>query len=292
MFAANYLFIMINQISKNLAEVFKDVDAHQNIAGIMVSHATNSMDIRGFALDGIDFSGAIKILDIGCGFGFFTRALRGRTNSGATITGVDCHQQYRDAYLNSCNQAEINGKFIGECISSIQRIKSNTIDVILCSYALYFFPEILPQVSRILKDDGVFVAITHSENHLQEIGSHVKKVFSSNEIKFLEVLPYKALADKFSGENGRKILTPWFGRIQAKAYKNSLIFSKADFSDLEAYLRFKQSFFIPDKQPDAAKLIAMLLDLFKHDLIKTGKVEISKNDNIFTCTKPLMKGRA
>ena len=283
---------MINQISKDLAEVFNDVDAHQKIAGILMSRATNSKDIREIALGEIDFSDYNKILDLGCGFGFFTRALQGRINPDAVVTGIDCHRQYKDSYLDSCNHAGISGKLIGECTTSIRRIKSNSIDVILCSYALYFFPEILPQVSRILKSDGVFVAITHSKNHLHEIGTHVKKVLSSNKVKSVKLLPYEVLVDKFSGENGRKLLAPWFEKIQAKAYKNSLIFKEADFTDLEAYLKFKQPFFIPANRPDAGKLIANILDLFKHDIIKTGKVGISKDDEIFICTKPLMKGNS
>ncbi|OQX82032.1 MAG: hypothetical protein B6D64_01205 [Bacteroidetes bacterium 4484_276] len=283
---------MLNKTSKTLAEVFKDVGSHQKINGIIKNHLTNQSDIREIALGGIDFLNAIKILDLGCGFGFFTQALRGKTNPQAKITGIDCHTQYRESYLDSCKYAGIEGRFIGECINSIRRIKSNSIDLILCSFALYFFPEIISQISRILKDDGVFVTITHGGPHMHQIGSHVKKAISANDLDYSDDLPFEILMNIFSGENGEGLLAPWFGNVRAKDYKNSLIFREAGFTDLEAYLRFKQSFFIPAGQPETEKLIAMVLDLFKQDIIKNGIVEISKDDKIFTCTNPLMKGNA
>jgi SAM-dependent methyltransferase len=283
---------MINQTSNDLAEVFKDVDAHQKIAGIMVNHATNSKDIRKVALDGIDLSNVQQILDLGCGFGFFTRALLGIVNSGAKITGIDCHPQNRDFYLDSTKKAEIDGKFIGECITSVRRIKTNTIDLILCSYALYFFPEILPQISRILKDDGIFIVITHNRNHLIEIGSRVKQLVRANDEGPISELPYEVLINKFSGENGELLLKPWFEKIKKEEYKNSLIFQKDEMADLELYLKFKHSFFIPEKEPDKETLFIKVVDYFKGHLEEFGKFEISKNDVIFICTKPLMKGGA
>ena len=283
---------MINQISKDLAEVFRDVDAHKKIAGIMTGHATNSKDIRKVALDGIDLSNVQQILDLGCGFGFFTRALRGRINKGAKITGIDCHPQNRDFYLEASKQAEISGKFIGECITSVRRIKTNTIDLILCSYALYFFPEILPQISRILKDDGVFIVITHNRNHLIEIGSRVKQLLRANDEGLISELPYEVLIDKFSGENGEHLLEPWFKKIKKEEYKNSLVFHKDEMADLELYLKFKHSFFIPEKEPDKETLFIKVVGYFKGHLEEFGKLDISKNDVIYICTKPLIKGRA
>lgn len=127
---------------------------------------------------------------------------------------------------------------------------------------------------------------------MHQIGSLVKKVILAVDTDYSNDLPFEVLMNNFSGKNGEGLLAPWFGSIETKGYKNSLLFKERDFSDLEDYLRFKQSFFIPTEQPGKEKLIAMVIDRFKQDIIRTGKVEISKDDDIFTCTKPLMKGRA
>lgn len=278
---------MLNQTSKELAEVFGDVRTHQKINDIIRKYNSNHDDIREMALDKFNLSEALTILDLGCAFGFFTRALRRKTNPEAKITGIDCHPQYHDSYLDSCRLAEIDGKFIGECITSIRRIRSNTIDLILCSYALYFFPEILPHISRILKNDGLFIAITHSSRHLYELGAQVKNVLSRSG----DSLPYEVLIDGFSAENGLDLLLPWFEDVQYENFPNTLVFNKTDVADFEAYLRFKQSFFIPQSAPERKKQLALLIDYFKGYFSETKQFVISKSDAIFYCRKPLMKGK-
>jgi len=282
---------MIDQASKDLAEVFRDVEMHQKINGIIRNRTTNAGDIRESALKGFGFSNVKTILDLGCGFGFFTRMLKGRTVPEAKITGIDCHPGYRDSYLDSCRHAEIMGEFIGECITSIRRIKSNTIDLILCSYALYFFPEILPQISRILKDNGTFITITHSRYHLRELGLLVKGVLSDFNFNQTDELPYETLIEKFSAENGIGLLKPWFGSIQTEKHPNSLVFTRNDIAELEAYLRFKPSFFIPETGPEKEEFISLVLDSFKEVMKEDQQLSISKNDIIFSCNVPLMKGR-
>ena len=71
-----------------LANVFKDAKKHQEIAGIIKDHLQPKTDIRQLALDGLDLSSSKRILDLGCGFGFFTEALKGRVSNDAIITGV------------------------------------------------------------------------------------------------------------------------------------------------------------------------------------------------------------
>lgn len=48
--------------------------------------------------------------------------------------------------------------------------------MVLCSYAMYFFPEIIPEVSRILKNDGVFIVITHATPHLHQFSDFVRAI--------------------------------------------------------------------------------------------------------------------
>lgn len=273
-----------------LAEVFKDVKKHRDINCIVKGHLTNKTDVREMALNGIDLSAPKFFLDLGCGFGFFTEALRGKVNPDASITGIDCHPEYRDMYLNTCKQSGINGRFAGECTSSIRKMRSNSIDFILCSFALYFFPEIIPDISRILKADGTLVAITHSHPHMHEIGDAVRRVIYAEQENRIDALSFEILIDNFSGGNGEQLLSPWFGEIKAIEYQNSLVFGKENFMDFDKYFRFKQSFFIPPEHPGKENLIKSILAEFRNYVENNGHIEISKNDRIFVCGKPVNKG--
>ncbi len=105
--------MILNQTTKELAEVFMDVETHLKINNIIQNHSSNPQDIRAIALEGIDFSQAEKLLDLGCGFGFFSQALKGKIIPQARVTGIDCHSGYRDFYIDLCKKAGIEGSLIG-----------------------------------------------------------------------------------------------------------------------------------------------------------------------------------
>ena len=71
-------------------------------------------------------------------------------------------------------------------------------DLVICAYSLYFFPGILPEVKRILRNGGSFVVITHSETMLEE-GK-----------RFFDFKNLRTVIEKFSAENGEAILRKYF----------------------------------------------------------------------------------
>ncbi|MEN8226360.1 MAG: class I SAM-dependent methyltransferase, partial [Bacteroidota bacterium] len=152
----------------SLAKVFKDAGKHREVAGIIRKHLTDDIDIRQQALNGLDLSGAKRILDLGCGYGFFSEALKDRVHKDAQLTGIDRYPEYEWFYFQSCANAGISADFYSDGIHAVEKLKNNTYDLILCSYAMYFFPEIIKRISRILKVDGHFIAITHAIPHIPE----------------------------------------------------------------------------------------------------------------------------
>ena len=170
----------MNLLNKqDLVETFTDTKMHETVAGIIYKQSTNKLDVRAVALDGLQFQNAKTILDLGCGFGFFTRSLKDRVNTEANILGIDQCADYQNAYHNSSVIAGLKGDFKGAGAEYLHDLPSNSFDLIICSYALYFFPEIIPQISRILEPTGIFVTITHSDNHLFELFSLVKNAFKT-----------------------------------------------------------------------------------------------------------------
>lgn len=274
------------KIAKKLAQVFNDVDSHVFLAKLIQSHLVEKMDIRELALKGLDFSGVHEMIDLGCGFGFFTKGLKNHVSNETKITGVDFHSKYKQHYLNACKEVGLYGNFLPDGISILKSIEANTFDLALCSYALYFFPDYIDQIARIIKHDGTFVAITHSAPHMIEFTSYVKKTLKNSGFNITDPLPYEELIAQFSNENGKEMLLPWFRNVECKEIKSSLLFRNEDFPDFEKYIRFKQSFFIPGNNHEAELLTEILLEKIKFDLQNSGEMKISKEDIIFICTGP------
>lgn len=270
-------------IRKNLAKVFNDTESHLKVAKIICDHLINFQDIRSIALKGVDFTNVRNILDLGCGFGYFTRGLKGKVHPQANITGIDCHSKYKQLYLKACSETEIQGKFMSDGISVINSFKPKSADLILCSYALYFFPEYIEQISRILKDDGTFVVITHAQPHMKEFTQYVKDILYNEGFDCREPLPYESLIEGFSNKNGEALLSERFSKISSINYKGRLLFKHKDIKSFRAYFKFKRSFFIPCKETDIDDMSAIILERMKNDLLRFKKFEISKNDIIFVC---------
>jgi len=191
-------------------------------------------------LEGIDLSGVHTILDLGCGFGFFTEALKGRTARGSTILGIDKFQENRSRYMGACDKAGIPGSFVGDGIDHIKTLESDSFDLIICSYALYFFPDYIQEIARVLKDDGLFVTITHARPHMIEFTSFVKASFDKNQVELNDDLPFNILIEEFSDLNGKPLLSESFNDIREIPYMNKMVFEKDDYAEFSTYLCFKR----------------------------------------------------
>lgn len=272
----------------SLAKVFRDAKAHLEIAGIIRKHLQDDIDIRSQALDGLDLSEAKNILDLGCGYGFFTEALKGRVHPEARVTGIDRFPEYEWFYFQSCDKAGIRADFRSDGIKAIEKLAGNSYDLILCSYAMYFFPEVVKQIARILKDHGHFIAITHALPHMPEFTSYVRSVVKRNGLIITIDLPYETLLGRFSDQNAPQLLQPWFNVIRKSDYKGRLLFAKDDHQDLISYFNFKHSFFIPQTIDPDDELHRKVVNTIKSDLRETQGMQITKNDSIFVCTQPVI----
>lgn len=277
-------------ISENkLAEAFRDVGGHLECAEIIRENSSNKNDIREIALEGVNIKNKKIIIDLGCGFGFFTQALCNRVDPGAVVTGIDCFGEYSDVYFNLCKKCGFKGKFNNSGVNALQAFERNCVDLILSSYSLYFFPRILPQLARILDTSGTCVFITHSGSHLKELYYLVLKALYKNGYEQLKTLPYNELVNNFSGDNGYRQLSEHFGSIEKKDFINELIFSAQATENFLQYFRHKKSFLVPDFLINDYKIIQKVEEELINHIIKTGEIRITKDDTIFICTNPIKK---
>jgi ubiquinone/menaquinone biosynthesis C-methylase UbiE len=275
----------IKKIPKQLAGVYAETDTHLEVAIIIKKHLAHQLDIREVALSKMDLSDARSILDLGCGFGFFTRGLKGRVHPRAIITGIDCHTRYESLFLNACRESDLGGKFSDQGVELLKKFPSNTYDLAVCSYALYFFPEFIGQIARVLKTNGRFVIITHARPHMKAFTDLVRQILSENSIKKPAALPYELLIKNFSNENGLNLLKPWFAKILSKESTSTLVFDEEGFNDFEKFFRFKKTFFVPVNFPDPDYAANIVLSKLKEKVKSEKELKISKEDYIFVCER-------
>jgi ubiquinone/menaquinone biosynthesis C-methylase UbiE len=273
---------------KKIRQVFQDAQKHRSIGQLIRRFSTNQSDIRTITLQGIDLSNCRKVLELGCAFGAFTEALKGRLHPDAEIKGIDIIPEYKNFFLEACRRAGYEGTFSSAGVEQIKKYDADSFDLILCSYALYFFPYIIPEIPRILREDGNFIAITHSRHDMQELITLTKKIlrqkglFGDN-----QPLPIEIVVGQFSVQNGRKQLKPCFRHVRTIDFKNNLIFEPQEIDHFFEYFHFKKSFFLMGTEALQKDIAGQILEALADAATQGKKITMCKDDRIFICTKPI-----
>lgn len=281
----------MNACRDTLATVFEDIDLLLWSSEFIATHSTNTEDIREFALAGLDLHACREILDLACAFGYSTQALKERVHSQASIIGIDRCSGYKKSFLHSADTAGLSGEFCSGDVTILNNFKARRFDLVVCSYALYFFPEAIRDIARIIKPGGYFVTITHSQGHMRELVRIAKKCLFTDDNRENIELPIERLIHSFSDSNGMNLLSPWFTDISKKSYENSLQIASQDLDDLIKYFRFKQKFFIPEVQHQDEKTRSQAVDFLRQCLNSEKSHLISKNDTVFICKGPKYQNR-
>ena len=256
---------------------------------IIKTYSTNKEDVRNTALDGLDLSKFVKILELGCGYGFFIESLRNRLNKNAHISGIDIVSNNREAYLHNISSAGYTGEFIQGSVDQIEDFADEKYDLVIASYSLYFFPHLIPQISRILNKNGLFITITHSDLSLQTAIDIIVKSLSLADINVHDELAITSLFKNFSTQNGYAKLSPYFSNIDTIYYKNSLIFPAEkiedcmDYIEKKRYLIYKE---ILDTNPEKIDKYKQIFynEIANYSFLNHGII-LNKDDSVFRCRK-------
>lgn len=272
-----------------IQKVFDDIRAHQRIAELIQRFSTNKHDIRRTALEGLDLKECRQILDLGCAFGSFTEKLKDRVSHEAVATGVDLIKTYEPLFLAACRRAGIHGKFFSTGASVLRTFADRSFDLILCSYALYFFPEVIPEIARLLHKKGIFIVITHHRQTAGELIELIKRILDTIGLFHEKELPLEIITGRFSSENGEALLQPWFGRIEAIDFPNKLLFSRRDIEYFLEYCRFKSPLFFTDTGLNMEAVVPVVSEHIRRTTAERQDITISKDDRIFICALPRHK---
>jgi ubiquinone/menaquinone biosynthesis C-methylase UbiE len=272
---------------KKIRQVFRNVQKHRQIEALIRQFSSNKEDIRLTALNQIDLSDCRDVLELGCAFGAFTEALKGRLHPQAAITGLDIVAEYEPFFLEACKRAGYSGTFLSTGVHTIKKYPAASFDLIICSFALYFFVEMIPEIARVLKKDGTFITITHDPCNMQELIHITRRTLKEHHlIADNHLLPIEVIIQQFSAENGAKILRPFFGRIRKSNFKNSLVFQPWDIYFFIDYYQFKSPFFLVGTNAEKKNIVNKLLHKLQDIGAVSKVITMCKDDAIFICSLP------
>jgi len=243
---------------------YGDLDFHQKIGRIIKEHSENKQNIREIVLNAVDPEAVNTILDLGCGYGWFEEALVGEFG---LIVGIEYVKRNKGRFLSITEKIAKKSVFLSMRLPCPIAMPSDYFDLIVSAYSLYFFPDIIPEVKRMLSPEGTFVIITHSESMLEEGERH------------FHFKNLRKLIERFSSENGEAILREHFGHIEHIDYSNNLVFDKDGADELADYINFKREFISLDAHPEAVK------EKLLYELKEKGTLRLNKNDRIFLVQK-------
>jgi SAM-dependent methyltransferase len=243
---------------------YADLGFHKTIGELIKEHSENKEDIREVAKKLIDLTKVRDILDLGCGYGWFEEAL---LNGFHSILGIDCLEANEQGFLSVAKRVAAQSRFKRILLPAPIDAEADVFDLIISAYSLYFFPDVLPEVRRVLRPGGAFLIITHSASMLEE-GE-----------EFFNFSNLRQVINNFSAENGNMLLGKHFKQITAVDYINSLVFVKEEKEDLAKYIDFKREFISKDVSPVVVK--AKMI----YELEMRGIMRFNKNDRIFVARK-------
>lgn len=250
---------------------------HEAASNLIRKHSTNPRDVRELALEHHDLSEVRAILDLGCGFGYMAEEVARRAHARAVVTGVDAHAANWRPFLRRVRSAGREARFRRMRIERALPFGAGEFDLVVCSYSLYFFVEVLPDIARVLAADGRLLAVTHSEASIRDM---LALVGAERE--------HSALLDlvrRFSAESGSAVLARHFGTVERTEYPNALLFEEGGLDDLLAYLRFKFRFVTdwPESEPELHRLHERD---FEERLACCGAIVLRKDDVAFWAGRP------
>ena len=213
----------------------------------------------------------MKVLEIGCGNGeLWQRNQKNIPNIQLTLT--DISQGMLDDAKNRLKDIK---DIDYQCFDCHQIPYDNqTFDIVISNHVLFYVQDIeqvLKEINRVLKNDGIFYCSTYGKKHMKEITDLIKEFNPKITLSNIK------LYDVFGLENGKIILEPYFKKIETLIHDDYLLVN--DVNDIINY--------ILSCHGNQSEFILKDYESFKRYMEKKVKneIKITKAAGIFICRK-------
>lgn len=213
--------IHLTGMEKSLKNQYKNAT---NISSRINLHSLYSQNPQGWfswIYENLNIRQGMRILEIGCGDGTLWSQHLKEIPENVQITLSDISEgMLRDTRRQM--KAKGNDDFITYQDFDCHQIpyEDDSFDLIIANHVLFYCEDIsmvCREVRRVLSRNGKFVCSTYGAGHMREVSELVR------EFDERIVLSADKLYEKFGKENGRKILSPYFSKIEWREYEDYLL---------------------------------------------------------------------
>lgn len=182
-------------------------------------YSVNKQSFGNWIVSQYELKDNFRILELGCGNGTTWKENYRKIPFNTSLVLTDFSEgMLEEAKNNVPKTSSISFKQ-----ADIQNIPfdNKSFDVVIANMMLYHVPRLdkgLTEVVRVLKSNGTFYCATYGENGITE---YLQELFSDYEIK-------NELNNRFTLQNGRKILSEYFETVEKRLYKDALEVTNTD----------------------------------------------------------------
>jgi len=215
-----------------------------------------------------------RILEIGCGPGYFWRKNQPQISSGWRVAMTDLSQgMLKEARTALRDSAAFSYTLLdGGCLP----FPESFFDAVLANHVLYHLPAVQPalqEIHRVLKKGGTLYAATNGEGHLREIREWEKRFLPENDPQ-----QWGTITTSFNLENGAHQLQAFFNPVQRRLHPGQLEINQAP-----PVLQYIESYY---DQDGAREPLARLRAYLEEVLQEKGSLTVSKETGLFLAKKP------
>lgn len=240
--------------------------------GLHAKYGTNREGFPDWLFKRYDFSGAHRILELGCGNGAQWEGRFGPLPPGCLLVLSDLSEGMVSKVWEKCRSQ--NGVIAQKLDIQDIPFPDECFDIVIANHMLYHVPDLqkaISEVRRVLKNGGTFYAATNGNGGMRSyLNRAFKRVDPALDV-FSEDL-------SFSLQNGAEILKPYFSEVRRADYEDSL--SITETRDLMEWIR--STIAMENIDPEYLKELA---DYFERTRKKEGAVVIPKETGIFIARK-------
>jgi SAM-dependent methyltransferase len=218
-------------------------------------------------LDTVDWPSGSRVLDVGCGPGFYLKELRARDrlgNDSIVCIGVDLSE----------GMAREAAQWAPVVVADAARLSlaDGVFDRVLAPHMLYHCPDIvaaLKELRRVLRAGGVLIAVTNSADHLRELRTIRGEVARGSA---------DPVSGRFSVENGRGFLGQVFDDISLTMMEGEL-----RVPTVEPVIAYLESMMTWRDDPDATAKIAAIGHEVAAAIERDGVFRVRTSCGVFVC---------
>lgn len=231
-----------------------------------------------------------RVLDAGCGWGRFTRALVERF--GVPADRITCADLSHGMLLTAREEAEVRGSPVRLCQASIEALplRERVFDLAVAAHVLYHLRDITRgarELARVLRPDGCLLATTNSDRAERVLVLELHR----RAMEELGIPFEREERSPFSMETGRPPLEAAFGRVEEFYFRDTTTHPDVA-SFVEGYRTIgRYRLVVEDASIPAEKrqrLAGLVEELAEQVLAREGVLRSEGLMGAFVCRQPLV----